>query len=156
MVIETKNYKSHFVPDLDIDVGNFITEMIVRNKLLNWKKPLPTFPFWQNTYQGDPKNKALTKDYYLELTEVRNLLKVFSANVLIECFKELKLHTLRYLKKENKMEVIYNLYGRQLKIMKELKEDKALVEVSEDKTIFFEQKASEVARPMASRNKVNL
>lgn len=156
MSIETKTHKSHFVPDLDIDVCNFIAEMITRNKLLNWKKPLPTCPFWQNIYQSDPKIKALTKDYYLELTEARNLLKVFSASVIIECFKELKLHTLRYLKKENKMEVIYNLYGRQLKAMKELKEDKALVELSEDKTIFFQESAPAVSRPMASKNKINL
>lgn len=117
-----KEYPSVFLPDKKIDLSNYLTEIIICN-FLNWQKlPIPSSPFWQAAIANKSvKLDDLRKRYGMELAEIKNLQKVFSTESISQTFKELKPISVKQLKKENRSNLIYNLYINELAFQKQVK-----------------------------------
>lgn len=116
-------YKSIFVPEHEIDIANFLTEKIIRN-FLNWqKKPLPQSPFWRKETKNNSKElDELAKRYQVELTAVKNLLKIFDQEAISRVLERGYVGIQR-VKKENQAKILYEIYHEQLKIIKENKRE---------------------------------
>jgi hypothetical protein len=115
------NYKSIFVTDLDIDIANYVTEILIKKLLEKYKKPLPNVAFWQKDIaNANSSLKYLHDNYIRELPEVRKYLKVFSPTNLIEVFNKNKITSVFYLDKNSRKDLIYDLYLNQLKHVKSL------------------------------------
>lgn len=111
-----KEYKSIFVPNLSVNIENYITELILSNKI-EWdiKKgkniSKPHCAFWRKDIaKNHPQFAQLTKDYIVELTYIKDLLKCFSGPTIIGYIKKRNLITFRYLDLEKQKTVIYNLW----------------------------------------------
>jgi hypothetical protein len=112
----TKEYSSRFVPDHKIDLANFLTEILVLNYLKQFKKNIPTVPFWRKEYSESFAD--LSKRYYIELIGVKDLLKVFYPETIAEVFTQKKCFAFSYLKMENRYPILYELYKCQVKNIK--------------------------------------
>jgi hypothetical protein len=134
----TKIYKSLFVLDLDIDVSNYITEIII-SRYWEFKNKIPPVPFWQKEYKDN--YKKLTDSYVYELTQVKKLLKVFSPAVVLYYIKNNNITTLRYAKLEDTKEIIFGLFKNQLIFINQIKEiSKNELEKENDKIEYIENK----------------
>lgn len=112
--------QSIFVSGLEITEAAAIAEHIISNRLEARNKPKPTCAFWKVEHKAT--FEALANTYVLELTDVRNLLKVFSPAVVLETVRDLKIQTFRYMTKEEKKECLYYLYRAQVAMVKTLEE----------------------------------
>lgn len=118
----SKVYDSIFVAGLKIDQINYLTEILMRNYLHWLKRPVPNCPFWRKDIMEN--NKQLTDlgtKYQVEISEVKNLLKVFNEDTLVNYFLNKKPVMLKFLTKEKKSVVLYELYTLQLKLLKQEK-----------------------------------
>lgn len=112
----SKEYKSIFVPEVSIDLPNFLTEIIIKNYLIMIKKPLPNCPFWRKDIaKEDNFLTELSKRYCIELANMKNLLKCFSGDVIAKYYTESKRTGFKMLRKENQMDVLYHLFLLQSK-----------------------------------------
>jgi len=129
----SKEHKSVFVTDLEIDIANFLTEVLFVQFFKSSNRPLPTGAFWKKEYTDvNPSFKWLSEKYNLEIQEVRKLLKVFSPSVISAAITKHKVTTLVYMKKEERKEMIYQLYLDQLKLVKQL-DNRTVLETMEIK-----------------------
>lgn len=126
----SKDFNSLFVPKLEIDVSNFITENIIFNKI-NWlvrkgnKINKPNFAFWRkDMLEKNPQFKQLAQDYTNELTYMRKLMYCFSSSVILAYVKERGIITFVYHKLDQQKQVIYNLWQREIKLRKQLNKKK--------------------------------
>lgn len=125
--METRTYDSPSVPNLKVDVANYITEII-----LSRQGQLPGVPFWTKDHKD--KYKDLCTKYVAELTQVKKLLKVFSPTVVAKYVKENKVWSLRMVKKERVPYIIFDLFSAQLAYINTLDNiDKAKLELLDDK-----------------------
>lgn len=110
------DFKSIFVPEEKINLPNCITEILIKNWLSYYNKPVPTCPFWRKEYASQSKDlEFLSHKYSLEIAAVHDYLKVFHAEVLITVLKKRKLGTLKYLKLDMKKDLINELFNAQVK-----------------------------------------
>lgn len=117
-----KNFKSSFDSSIEIDEANYVTEFLIRNRLIKYGQPIPNSPFWRKSIAGkSEKLTGLAETYVMELTEIKNLLYVFDSSILVHTIQSMNLWTLRYLKKEQKADLSYTLVGLQIKKAKEIK-----------------------------------
>jgi len=134
---ETKEYKSMFVPQLMVGISSHITELIINNKI-EWHSKKsgsskPKCAFWKKDVANEyPEFKQLQKDYIVEISYVKNLLKCFSAKTIISYIKDRGIITLRYLPLDKQKTVIYNLFNLELKYKKE---EDAMRKKSSDKKL---------------------
>ena len=146
-----KQFKSRFVSDLDIAIDSYITESILINKIAwlskkDQTKSKPTCAFWkQNVCKNDPWLLQLKTWYINELTYVKNLLKTFSAKVIISYIQERGIITFRYLDLDKQKTVIYNLWKKECEHQKTLRlqESKVSQIKDEDLTVKVEQKKTQ-------------
>lgn len=114
-----KVYQSIFVTGLTVDITNYLTEILIKNWLVRWNKPIPQSPFWRKEITDkSPNLKDLGKRYTIEVSEIKNLLKVFNEVALIDFFKTYKPTTIKYLKLPERHKFTYELYAHQLKLLK--------------------------------------
>jgi hypothetical protein len=134
-------YNSNIVAGTQVDLPNYITELLIINQCKKYKKSIPTTPFWKKEYAGLNKDLSfLSKNYALELTAIKDLLLLFAPKVLLEYFKSTDLTTVRFLKKENRMTMLYRLCHIQVKYIRSLENiDISKFEKLEDKSQIFEQ-----------------
>lgn len=117
------DFKSLFAPHLDVGEAEYITELIILNKINYQKSEKPKCAFWRKDLSDNyDKFKHLAKSFTLEISYVKNLLKYFHPAVIISHVKTSKLGTFRYLKLPNQQRLIYELYQADLKYKKEMKE----------------------------------
>lgn len=129
----SKEHKSVFVTDLEIDIANFLTEVLFVQYFKAYNRPLPTGAFWKKEFTDvNPSFKKLAEKYNLEIQEIRKLLKVFSPAILSALITTYKISTLVYMKKEERKEMIYQLYLDQLKLVKQL-DNRTVLETMEIK-----------------------
>lgn len=129
----SKEHKSVFVTDLEIDIANFLTEVLFVQFFKSSNRPLPTGAFWKKEYTDvNPSFKWLSEKYNLEIQEARKLLKVFSPSVISAAITKHNVTTLVYMKKEERKEMIYQLYLDQLKLVKQL-DNRTVLETMEIK-----------------------
>ena len=131
-----QQYQSLLVPNLNVDIANYLTEIL----LVRSKKDLPKgIEFWRKEFATQYKDAA--ERYICELTQIKKLLKVFSPIVVVDYFKATpKLWTVRFLKKEESKDLIYNLFVNQYKYIQSLKDlKKTELEFVDDKLIVIEQ-----------------
>lgn len=145
-----KQYKSIFVADLEIDIANFITETLIKNGLEYYKKPLPNVAFWQKDIAtSHPSLQNLHDRYIRELPEIRRYLKVFSPGNLLEVFKKKSLYTVFFLKKEQRKDLIYDLFLNQIRHVQDI-EDKPQLETLDIKNF------TETPKLLNNRKKIGL
>lgn len=113
--------------DLDISIDSYLAESIMLNKIAwlakkNDKISKPTCAFWRNEVAKNDEFLLQLKTWYInELTYLKNLLKVFSARVIINYINKRGIITFRYLKLDQQKTVIYNLWNDECDYQKELK-----------------------------------
>lgn len=135
----TKKYSSIIVPELEVDVANYITEIILKRKFKYKPDKLPKVEFWRKQYKDEFKD--ISNLYIAELTMVKKLLKVFSPDVVLNTFKENNLFTLRFLTKEESASLIFGLFKSQIEYLDTLSNlKKTELEMVDDKIMFIEQK----------------
>jgi len=124
----TKEYDSIFSPKKKICIAGHITELIINNKI-DWvsKKQgvdkKPRCDFWsKEKAESNADFKQLQKDFSLEISYIKNLLKVFSAPVIVKYVKDRGIITFRYLTLDKQKTVMYNLFQEQIKHIKSVKE----------------------------------
>ena len=142
-----KEYDSIFVPKLKIPIEAFITETIIDNKI-QWRAksgaPItrPLVAFWRKAVVRDnPELKQLSEEYSLEISYVKNLLKIFSSDTLLEYVKERGIITFRYLPLDKQKTVIYNLFQKEVEKLSENKKHTE-IKIPKEKTFFRESKGS--------------
>ena len=119
-------YNSIFVPEIKIDLPNFLTELLIRNYLEFNKKQLPTSPFWRKEISSQSRDlQDLSKRYALELTGIKQLLKVFSGSSISKLLIEKKYFAFKHLKKETQARFLYELFQI------EIKQDKTVSSITE-------------------------
>lgn len=132
--------KSLIVPNLVIDLGNYLTEILIINQCKKFKKQVPSVPFWKKEYSGLNKDLFfISKNYGLELSAIKDYLLIFAPSVLIAEFHNSNLHTVRFLKKEERKELLYKLFNRQVKYIRSLENfDTVKFEALSNKSTTFE------------------
>lgn len=114
-------YNSCFVAQLKVDAPNYLTELLLLNQLNYRKWDVPKYAFWRKEYKDKtPHLQSLSKNYPLELTAIRDLLCVFGPSVIIQVFQKWNLTTLRFLTKEVKAKLLYDLFMAQVKYVRSL------------------------------------
>lgn len=110
-----KVYQSIFVPEIKIDIANYLTEILIKN-YLNWLKiPLPKCPFWRKDIASQNADlKKLSNKYVAELTEVKELLFVFDPSVMAKDFIDNKRIGVKVIKKEQKSAIFETLIQKQI------------------------------------------
>lgn len=105
-----------YAHNLDIDLPNYLTELVVKNFLVLFKRPMPTCAFWKKDIASQHDNlQDLAKMYSLELIGMKQLLKVFDGDVIAKYYTESKWTGFKRLKKANQQQIIYDLYQLQMK-----------------------------------------
>lgn len=147
--IDTKSFDSIFVPKLKIPIEALITETIIDNKI-KWRAKAgaeitrPLVPFWRKSITKDhPELKQLSQDYALEISYVKNLLKIFSDSTVLEYVKSRGIITFRFLPIDKQKTVIYNLYQSELDRLSESKERKE-INIPKEQTFFRQSKGSSI------------
>ena len=126
--MQEQEHDSNFVTGLKIKTSAYITELIILNDI-EWKMKKgilaskPMCPFWRKDSQTTPELKKLAEQFRLELTYVKNLMKVFRPVVLIKYIKERGIITIRYLTLDKQKAMIYNLYLHQVEYEKQKSEN---------------------------------
>ena len=117
----SKVYKSIFVPEVQIDVANYLTEIMIKN-YLDWQKmQYPKCPFWREEYvRENPSLARLAERYMLELTSMQQMLMVFSPDVIAEWLTSTKSAGFQLFKPGMKDRALWELYSRQIKLVKSL------------------------------------
>lgn len=111
-----KLYHSLFVHDLEVDLPNFLTEILIRNYLNKFNKVHPRCAFWKkDVCQQFPELQELQKKYVVELIGIQQLLKVFNSEIIIKYFQDAKPWAIKYAKKPVQQSIIYDLYQLQIK-----------------------------------------
>lgn len=142
-----KEYDSIFSAKKKIDVASHITELILNNKIewVNKKNGVDSKPrcdFWTNDKaESNSEFKQLQKDFRLEVTYVKNLLKIFTPVTVLKYVRDRGIITLRYLTLDKQKTVIYNLYQEELKMRKE-KKSKPKKKNPEELELNFSKKTS--------------
>jgi hypothetical protein len=135
----TKTYKSKFVPELDVDISNYLTEILISR---NWKykgNKVPPLAFWTKEHKDN--YKELVTDYVYELTQVKKILKVFSPGVVLSYLKNNEISSLRYIKKEDFKDMLFGLFKDQLSFLNTLEEiSKTEIENEQDKIEYIARK----------------
>lgn len=122
--MQEQEHDSNFVTGLKIKTSAYITELIILNEI-EWKMKKgilaskPMCPFWRKESQTTPELKKLAEQFKLELTYVKNLLKVFRPVVLIKYIKDRGIITIRYLTLDKQKAMVYNLYLEQVEYEKQ-------------------------------------
>ena len=129
-------YQSLCVPNLMVDVSNYLTEILLSKK----KRKMPPVAFWTKEYKG--QYDALVREYILELTQIKKLLKVFSPCVLVEYFRGKEYKTVRFLKLEEQKALVYDLFKAQLNYLSSLSISKKELEKVDDKLEYIEKKVA--------------
>ena len=126
-----KEYDSIFSPKKKVDIASHITEIILNNKI-EWKNKKsgvdnkPRCDFWKKgKADQNPDFKSLQKDFSLEVSYVKNLLKVFAKSTVLKYVKDRGIITFRYLPLDKQKTVIYNLFQEELKRIKKVKQSSA-------------------------------
>ncbi len=120
-----KDYKSLFAPNLSVGIEAHITEVLLNNKLAwqmkkNSKVARPTCAFWRKDVADmNPTFKQLQKDYQIEISYIKNLLKCFSAETILSYIKDRGLITFRYLPLGKQQIMIYNIWQLECDLKKE-------------------------------------
>jgi hypothetical protein len=117
----SKVYKSIFVPEVQIDVANYLCELMMRN-YMDWQKiPYPKCPFWRAEFASQSKLlKQLSERYVIELGGIQELLMVFSPDVIANLFTTKKVAGFKLFKAETKDRYLWELYCDQVKLVKSL------------------------------------
>lgn len=112
----SKVYKSLYVPEIEIDLANYLTELLIGN-FINMKKwNRPACPFWRKEIcENDDTLLELSKRYSIELAAMKNLLKVFDGDIIAKCITENRKVGFKLLKKENQAIFLYELFNLQIK-----------------------------------------
>tara|TARA_R100000152_G_C6661691_1_gene100419 strand:+ start:91 stop:552 length:462 start_codon:yes stop_codon:yes gene_type:complete len=145
--MSNKEYDSIFSPKKKIDISSHITELILNNKIewhnkKNGVDGKPRCDFWvKDKADSNPEYKQLQKDFRLEVTYVKNLLKIFSSITVLKYVKDRGIITLRYLDLDKQKTVIYNMYQEEIKRIKNQK-DKIKKKKSPDPELNFSKKPS--------------
>lgn len=132
-------YQSLIVPDLSVDIANYLTEIIVTNNAARFKKNLPKYEYWRKEYKDS--HKEITNQYIAELTQIKKLLKVFSAPVLIKYFKESKIISFRFVKKEQMPLIIFDLFKAQIEYISSIKISNSDLQEATNKVEYIEAKS---------------
>ena len=147
---DTKNYASVFVPKLKIPIEAFITELIIENKI-RWKSktggPInkPLVPFWRKSvYSKNPELKKIAEEYGLEISYVKNLLKIFSDETVLEYVKEKGIITFRFLPLDKQKAVIYNLFQKELNLKNDKKQKAKIVSLPTEITFKRPDKTQDI------------
>lgn len=112
----SKIYKSLYVPETEIDLANYLTELLIGNFINMRKMNRPACPFWRKEIcQNDPVLLELSKRYGIELAAMKNLLKVFDGDIIAKCITENRKVGFKLLKKENQAIFLYELFNLQIK-----------------------------------------
>lgn len=129
-------YNSIFVPEIEVDLPNYITELIIRNYCKFIKRPLPQSPFWRKEIAEQSQDlKDLSKRYQVELTCIKNLLLVFSPKVLVEYILNRNVIGIQLRKKQFQQEIYYDLCKAQIKFLSDLStEDKIKIRTENQKS----------------------
>jgi hypothetical protein len=137
--IDPKDYDSIFVPKLKVPISAHITEIIIDNKI-KWRAKSgaeitrPLVPFWRKSVcKENPALKQLSEEYGLEISYVKNLLKVFSSKNVLSYVKDRGIVTFRFLPLDKQKTVIYNLYQSELSSSNE-EQEKKVVDIPKDLT----------------------
>jgi hypothetical protein len=110
-------YNSIFVPEIKIDLPNFLTELLIKNYLEFNKKPLPSSPFWRKDISNQSSDlQELSKRYALELIGIKQLLKVFSPESISKLLTEKRYFAFKHLKKESQARFLYELFQIEIKL----------------------------------------
>lgn len=113
-------FDSIFDAQLKVDVPNYITELLMDNYFKVCKKDVPRTAFWRKEYKESSSNfEHWSGKYSLELSEIKNLLKVFPARPVAQTIKAERTWTIKYLKLEDKQKFLYKLYNATLKFHKD-------------------------------------
>ncbi len=121
-ILLNKEFQSHFLPDLKVDLSNYITELLICNYLKWQKQPIPNSPFWRKGITVNSEHlKELGKRYGVELSAVKDLLEVFTGSTIIKYFRENNTVGIKFVKKETQQRIIYELFKLELKFKKENK-----------------------------------
>ncbi len=121
----TKDFDSIFSPKKKIDIASHITELVLNNKI-EWKNKKqgrdsrPRCDFWKKEKADSNSDfKQLQNDFRLEVTYIKNLLKVFSSVTVLQYVKDRGIITFRYLPLDKQKTVMYNLFQSEVKKIKE-------------------------------------
>lgn len=135
---DTKLYQSLIVPNLNVDIANYLCEIVLTRKFKYKPDRLPKVEFWRSQYKND--FKELQNLYIAELTQIKKLLKVFSSEVILKFFKENDYYTIRFLTKDQSKELIFGLFIKQYEFIQSLKDiKKTEIELVPDKVQYIEQ-----------------
>jgi hypothetical protein len=143
----TKDWDSNFVPKLKIPIEAYITELILENKIAfkikkGEKISKPLVPFWRkDVLLANPELKELAKDFSLEITYVKRLLKVFSVETVISYVKDKGIITLIYLPLEKQKSLLYNIFQNEIDLIDSKKSKSKTVEVPD--AIIFKRETKE-------------
>ena len=112
----SKIYKSVFTPDVEIDLANYLTELMISNFIDMKKWTRPSSPFWRKDISdGNPILEELGKRYGIELSAMKNLLKVFDGDIIAKYIIENRKVGFKLLKKENQAIFLYDVFNLQIK-----------------------------------------
>lgn len=145
-------YESIFAPGLEVNISEYITEILIRN-FLNWQnQPLPKSAFWRKGIsEKSPALDKLKKRFVAELTAVKELVQVFSPSVVARYFVDNKTIGIRMVKAETRKTVIEGLFKKQLEYNRRMWEHAASdLEKMEDKRIF-----TKVSGAFGTKNKMS-
>lgn len=117
-----KDFDSIFVPQLKVPVDNYITELIVQNRV-NWLiqkgrlQSKPLCAFWQkDILDKHPEFNELANVYKLEIAYVKNLLKSFLPKAIIVVLQKHKVFSLTFAKLPDQQKIIYSIWKEDIKL----------------------------------------
>lgn len=117
---KNKEFNSLFLSNEKVDIANYITEHIIVNRCKIRKQNLPNSPFWRKDIVSNNKDlKELATAYIAELSNVHELLLIFSPRVILEFIKENHTGFIKLASAANKLNIIAGLYKKQIKYIKE-------------------------------------
>lgn len=118
---DNKIYDSLFLNE-KVDIANYITEHIIVNRCKIRKQNIPNSPFWRKDIaKNNPILKDLSKVYIAELSNIHELLLVFSPRVILQYIKENNTGFIKLASAHNKLIILSGIYKKQLEYIKESK-----------------------------------
>ena len=111
---DNKIYDSLFLNE-KVDIANYITEHIIVNRCKIRKQNIPNSPFWRKDIaKNNPILKDLGKVYIAELSNIHELLLVFSPRVILQYIKENNTGFIKLASAHNKLIILSGIYKKQL------------------------------------------